>query len=126
MTAEHRLRIGDRDIVLIEGAAGWGECSPFPGYPCDPRSARAAAVEAAETGWPARVRDRVPVNALVVGDLEDEVVVGGCTTVKVKVGRSDPDADVARVARVRDRVGSGVRLRDDATGAWDLDTAVAV
>lgn len=126
MTAEHRLRIGDRDVLLIEGPAGWGECSPFPGYPCDPRSARAAALEAAETGWPARVRDRVPVNSLVVGDVEPDGERVACTTVKVKVGRDDPDVDVERVARVRDRVGPAVRVRIDANGAWDLGTAVAM
>ena len=26
---EHRLRIGDRAVTLLEGPAGWGECSPL-------------------------------------------------------------------------------------------------
>ena len=28
---EHVLRIGDRSVTLIEGPAGWGECSPLAG-----------------------------------------------------------------------------------------------
>ena len=50
-----------REGALIEGPAGWGEFSPFAEY--GPReSARwlASALEAACTGWPAAVRDRVP------------------------------------------------------------------
>ncbi len=43
MITEHHLRIGDRDVLLLEGPAGWGECSPLPGYPCDPSRAYAAA-----------------------------------------------------------------------------------
>ena len=31
--SEHRLRIGDRAVTLLEGPAGWGECSPLPGLP---------------------------------------------------------------------------------------------
>lgn len=125
MTTEHRLRIGDRTILLVEGPAGWGECSPWPGYPCDELRARAAAYEAAETGWPPRVRDQVAVNALLDGDTEAS---DGAefATVKVKVGRGDPTADVERVARVRDRVGRHTRLRVDANGAWDVETAVTV
>ena len=30
---EHRLRLGDRAVTLLEGPAGWGECSPLPGLP---------------------------------------------------------------------------------------------
>ena len=126
MTTEHRLRIGDRNVLLVEGAAGWGECSPFPGYPCDEMLAREAACEAAEIGWPPRVREEVAVNALIVGDIGEAADLAAFATVKVKVGRGDPAADVERVARVRDRVGPHTRLRVDANGAWDIDTAVAV
>ena len=47
---DHRL------VTLVEGPAGWGECSPLPGYPCDPALARAAAEEAATVVWPPAVR----------------------------------------------------------------------
>ena len=55
-----------RSGVLLRGAAGWGEFSPFPDYDAA-TCARwlAAAREAADDGWPAPVRDRVPVNTTV-------------------------------------------------------------
>jgi o-succinylbenzoate synthase len=116
---EHRLRLGDRDVVLLEGPAGWGEVSSVPGYPCNPRAARRAAEEAARDGWPAARRDEVPVNALVEHDL-DVPACTGFPAVKVKL-RSAVDID--RVAAVRDLVGPEVQLRVDANGAWDVDTA---
>ncbi|MDP1806258.1 MAG: enolase C-terminal domain-like protein, partial [Acidimicrobiales bacterium] len=50
-----------------------------------------------------------------------EVAVGH-RDVKVKVGDT---GDVDRVAAVRDAIGPHGRLRIDANGAWDIDTAVA-
>ncbi len=134
---EHRLRIGDRAITLLEGPAGWGECSPLPGYPCDPAMAGQAAVEAASVGWPAPLRDHVSVNALVdvrrtgapldPSDLDrvdlDLAALAGFSAVKVKVRNP---ADVALVAAVRAAIGPAVKLRVDANAAWDLDTAIAV
>ena len=125
---EHRLQIGPRAVVLVEGPAGWGECSPIPGYPCDRTQARRAAVEAATEGFPPARRPEVAVNALV--DATDEIGAPlaerlapyGC--VKIKVGRAAPDEDVARVGAVRDLVGPHVALRIDANGAWDVDTAL--
>ncbi|HWI04190.1 MAG TPA: hypothetical protein VNT52_10290, partial [Acidimicrobiales bacterium] len=61
---EHRLRLA-RDVVLLQGPAGWGEWSPLPGYPSDPATCRRAAEEAATVEWPAPVRGEVRVNALV-------------------------------------------------------------
>jgi len=120
---EHRLRIGDRDVVLLHGPAGWGEASPIPGFPCDPSAARAAATEAATLGFVPRLRERVPVNALVSGPVFDARSLVGYSAVKVKM--HDPaDRDV--VARVRDLVGPGVGLRVDANARWDVDTAIAV
>lgn len=118
---EHRLRIGDRRITLLEGPAGWGECSPMPGYPCDPGAARRSAEEAATVGFPAAVRVEVAVNALVPGPGFDPAALAGFTCVKVKVGYA---GDVDVVAAVRDAVGPAVALRVDANGAWDADTAV--
>ena len=123
MTQEHRLRIGGRDVLLVEGPAGWGECSPFPGYPCDPDRARRSAEEAATIGWPDRVRDGVPVNAYIgathdLGTGPTDLIdgLGGCTSVKVKVGRASPAADIDRIARVRDIGGPTLRIRVDANG----------
>jgi O-succinylbenzoate synthase len=123
---EHRLRIGDRLVTLVAGPAGWGESSPLPGYACEPAASRRAADEAARDGWPSPVRDAVPVNALVDDGPVDAATLVGFPAVKVKVGRPNPDDDVALVAAVRDVIGPGVGLRVDANGAWDLETATAV
>jgi O-succinylbenzoate synthase len=102
--------------------------SPLPGFPSDPEQCRRSAEEAAFTGWLPLVRRQVPVNA-VIGAVAPaqaaaeatEAVAQGMGTVKVKVGDAD---DIDRVARIRNAVGPGIRLRVDANGAWDLDTAV--
>jgi o-succinylbenzoate synthase len=122
---EHRLRIRDREVTLVAGPAGWGEASPLPGYACGDRASRRAAEESARDGWPAALRDTVPVNALVDGPF-DPGAVAGFPAVKVKVGRTDPRADLDLVAAVRDEVGPTVALRVDANGAWDVETAEAM
>jgi O-succinylbenzoate synthase len=120
-----------REGLLVRGRAGWGEFSPFAEY--GPREASrwwAACHEAAHLGWPAPVRDRVPVNVTVpaVGPerAADIVAAGGCATAKVKVAErgQDPGEDVARVEAVRHALGPSGRVRVDANGGWDADTAV--
>jgi len=120
-----------REGVLLQGAAGWGEFSPFLEY--DARVAApwlGAALEAAEAGWPAPVRDRVPVNVTVpaVGPEDAHRIVrgSGCGTAKVKVaepGQSTAD-DQARLEAVRDALGPTGKVRVDANGAWSVDEAV--
>jgi len=119
---EHRLRLA-RHVVLLHGPAGWGEWSPLPGYPSDPATCRRAAEEAATVEWPAPVRSEVRVNALVPAVRPDDAAkaAAGHRDVKVKVGDA---GDVDRVAAVRDAIGPHARLRIDANGAWDIDTAV--
>lgn len=116
--------------VLLKGAAGWGEFSPFPEYD-DATCARwlAAAREAADEGWPAPVRDVVPVNVTVPAVNPEQahqlVTASGCTTAKVKVaevGQTLAD-DIARVEAVRDALGRDGRIRVDANGAWSVDEA---
>lgn len=124
--SEHRLRIGDRAVTLVAGPAGWGESSPLPGYACGPVASRQAAEESARDGWPAAVRDTVPVNALVDRGPVDPSALSGFPAVKVKVGGMEPRDDVDLVASVRDAVGPTVALRVDANGAWDVDTAEAM
>jgi O-succinylbenzoate synthase len=119
-----------REGVLLRGPAGWGEFSPFPEYP--PAVAAPwlrAAVEAATEGWPVPVRDIVPVNVTIPA--VDPATAhrlareGGCRTAKVKVAEPGQslDDDIARVEAVRDALGRGGRVRVDANGAWDVDTA---
>ena len=122
-----------REGMLVRGDAGWGEFSPFLEY--DAREAGPwwqAAVEAAEEGWPAPVRDRIPVNVTVpaVDPATAHAIVSrsGCATAKVKVAEPGQDVaeDEARLEAVRDALGSSGRVRVDANGAWDVDTAVHV
>lgn len=121
-----------REAVLVEGPAGWGEWSPFLEYDEEVAAPWLRCAEEAAAGdWPAPLRDRVPVNVTVpaVGPEQAHAIVlrGGCATAKVKVaepGQSLAD-DVARVEAVRDALGPAGRVRVDANGAWDLDTAVA-
>ena len=120
-----------RSGVLLRGPAGWGEFSPFPDYD-DVTCARwlAAAIEAADAGWPAPVRAAVPVNTTVpavdAATAHGLVRASGCATAKVKVaerGQSLSD-DVARVEAVRDALGRDGAVRVDANGAWSVDEAV--
>ena len=120
-----------RSGVLLHGAAGWGEFSPFPEY--DPSTCSrwlAAAREAADAGWPDPVRESVPVNTTVPA-VEPEraremVSASGCSTAKVKVaepGQTLGD-DLARVEAVRDALGPSGKVRVDANAAWSVDEAV--
>ena len=116
-----------REAVLVEGPAGWGEFSPFPGYPTDDLSGRAAAGEGALQEWPTPVRSTVAVNALIpavepdrAAALTVEALAVGVTVFKVKVGAGD---DLGRLSAVRDAAGPSARLRIDPNGVWDLETA---
>ncbi len=122
-----------REGVLLHGDAGWGEFSPFLEY--DAATAEPwlrAAREAADDGWPAPIRQSVPVNVTVpaVGPDEAAAIVQasrGCRTAKVKVaepGQTLAD-EQARLEAVRDALGPDGRIRVDANGAWSIDEAVA-
>lgn len=153
---EHSLRIPlrapfrgvtEREVTLLEGPGGWGECSPLPGYPCDPSSARSAAREAACEGWPAVLRDRVPVNALIMAVLPEDAaraaadaVADGYWTIKLKLApltslartpvvggdfrtHNEFANAVAIVGSVRDAVGGDVAIRVDCNAAFTVETA---
>ncbi|GAA2162607.1 o-succinylbenzoate synthase [Actinomadura napierensis] len=119
-----------REGVLFQGPAGWGEFSPFAEYgPAECARWLAAAREAAREGWPAPVRDRVPVNVTIPAVGPDRAFemtkASGCRTAKVKVaerGQGDAD-DFARVEAVRDAIGPDGRVRIDVNGGWDVDHA---
>jgi O-succinylbenzoate synthase len=123
-----------REGMLIRGPAGWGEFAPFAEYgPEESAAWLRAALEAAHEGWPAAVRDRIPVNVTVPAcDPERAAAIvrgsAGCRTAKVKVaeqGQTLAD-DLARLEAVRDALGPGGRIRVDANGAWpDPATAAA-
>lgn len=128
-----------REGLLLQGPAGWGEAAPFWNYdPAESSRWLKAGLEAATdnpTDIPLR-RQAVPVNVtvpVVSPEKAYEIVAasGGCATAKVKV--ADPgvglDEDAARLQAVRaalnDTVGTRGRVRIDANAAWDLQQAFA-
>jgi len=120
-----------REGVVLPGPAGWGEFCPFPEYgDAEAAGWLATAVEQAALGWPAPLRDRVPVNVTVPAvDPERArriVVESGCATAKVKVAdhADSLDEDRARVAAVRAALGPAGAVRVDANAVWDVPTAV--
>ncbi|MFC3898742.1 o-succinylbenzoate synthase [Lentzea rhizosphaerae] len=118
-----------RTGLLVEGPAGWGEFCPFEEYDDDEAAPwLACALEAANEGWPAPVRSRIPVNCtvpVVEPEKAHEIVkISGCSTAKVKVAESTLDEDCARLEAVRDALGPQGFVRVDANMMWDVDTAV--
>ncbi len=66
--------ITEREVVLVEGPAGWGEFGPFPEY--DDAEAAEWLRSALESAWlddPAPLRSDVPVNATVPAVDPDQV-----------------------------------------------------
>lgn len=123
--------IMQREALLLEGPLGWGEFCPFPEYG-DAEASRwlASAVEAGWQGFPAPLRNVIPVNATVPAvpaDRVPEVLArfGRVDAVKVKVAERGQtlDDDIARVAAVRNALPDAA-IRVDANGGWDVPTAV--
>jgi O-succinylbenzoate synthase len=117
-----------RSGYLLEGPAGWSEYSPLESWnDAECEAAERSALEAATLPFPAVQRNRVLVNAMVPRLAPDVAAAlalsSGCATIKVKVG---DEQSVDRVAAVRSACGPNVKIRLDANGAWDLDTAVLV
>ena len=127
--------ITEREVLLLDGPAGWGEFAPFLEYgPAESARWLASAVEAAWEGLPAGRRERVEVNATVPAVAADDVPAvlarfPGCRTAKVKVAEPGvPFAqalpgDVARVRAVREVLGPGGRVRVDANAGWSVAQA---
>lgn len=74
--------------------------------------------------------ESIPVHATVGAAGPDESVArateavgSGFETLKLKVGTRPLDADLDRIAAVREAVGPDVDIRVDANGAWDRSTA---
>lgn len=118
-----------REVALIDGPAGWGEFGAFLEYePQEAAAWLASAIEAAYSGPPPTIRDRIPINATVpaIPALEVPKVLArfpDVRTAKVKVaepGQTLVD-DVDRVEVVRALVPT---VRVDANGGWTVDEAV--
>lgn len=129
----HRFRrVDHREAVLIRGQEGWGEFSPFPGYPPGVTTRwLASALEAACSSLPEPGRNWIPINVTVPAVAPDVaarlVLESGAGTAKVKVGEPSQTSgdEEARLAAVRDAIGPEGRIRIDVNAAWDVDTAVA-
>ncbi len=123
--------VTERESLLLQGPAGWGEFCPFPEYG-DAEASRwlASAVEAAWQGFPAPLRAVIPVNATVpavAAGRVPEVLArfGRVDAVKVKVAEHGQtlDDDAARLAAVRSALPDAA-IRVDANGGWDVPAAV--
>ncbi|HEV7166670.1 MAG TPA: o-succinylbenzoate synthase [Micrococcaceae bacterium] len=126
----------EREVLLLPGPAGWAEFGPFTEYD-DVESSRwlSAAIEAGWEGFPAPLRESIPVNATVPAVPADKVAEvlaafseaggGRITAVKVKVAERGQglDDDVARVAAVRSAL-PDASLRVDANAGWSGPDAV--
>jgi O-succinylbenzoate synthase len=122
--------ITTRELVLIDGPAGWGEFGAFLEYG-DAEAAHwlAAALDSAYRTPPPPRRMRIDVNATVpaVDAAQVPEILArfpGARTAKVKVAETGQtlDDDVARVDAVRALVPI---VRVDANGAWTVDQAAA-
>lgn len=123
-----------REVMLLQGPAGWGEFGPFPEYGAA-ESARwlAAGIDAAWSGLGTPLRRSVPVNAILpavsASDVDTVLARYGnldaIPSVKIKVAEpgQDLDDDIARVREVH-RLLPTAGIRVDANGAWSIPQAI--
>jgi O-succinylbenzoate synthase len=121
----------ERETLLLQGPAGWGEFGAFPEYG-DAEASRwlASAIEAGWHGFPEPLRTSIPVNATVPAVPAVQVPeilarFGRVDAVKIKVAERGQslDDDAARVAAVRTAL-PGAAIRVDANGGWNVSAAV--
>ncbi len=124
-------RLNERDGLLLQGQAGWGEVSPFWDYDDDiAASWLAAGFEDAQFGYPEPLRDSIPVNETIPAvNAETAFALADastCGTFKVKIADHSESLaeDLARLEAVR-AAQPHAKIRVDANAAWDVDTAVA-
>ena len=120
-----------REALLIQGPAGWGEFSPFLEYgPAESSRWLAAAIESAYQPYPETAVSRIPVNATLPAVTTEQVArvlehYDAPHTIKIKVAEAGQilQDDIARVAETR-RLYPRAKLRVDANAGWNLDQAV--
>lgn len=127
--------ITTREMLLVEGAAGWGEFGAFPEY--DDREASFWLRNALEMAWqgpPPSCRTHIPINGTIPAldaATDAETIAdliagfGGVTTYKIKVaerGQTLAD-DVARVALVHELAPHAL-IRVDANMGWTVREAL--
>jgi L-Ala-D/L-Glu epimerase len=116
----------DEEGIAGGGLSAPGRCAALTAL-LDLRGRRAAAgvdgLAAPEAAEPEPVRCNATLvagePAAVAADAE-RWAEGGFSTFKLKVGAGE---DVAQVRAVREALGPDVRIRIDANGAWDVETA---
>jgi o-succinylbenzoate synthase len=124
-TQDALLRDAPAARAALQGAL-WDLAARCDGLPLAMRLA--AAIRPGEP--PAR--DVVATHALLVGDTPDsvrasavEARAAGFRAAKLKLGVGSIDEDVASARAARDGLGPDLRLRGDANGAWDAESAIA-
>ena len=117
-----------REVAIFRCSAGWSEFSPFLEYDdVEACTWMEAALEAANTPWPALYRDRVAVNA-TLPIVEVDQVAGilerfpGTTTVKIKVNDFESGAKVVEEVL---NINPEMKIRLDVNGGWDSDIAIS-
>lgn len=123
-----------REVMLLQGPAGWAEFGPFPEYQAVENAHwLRAGLQAGWSGLGTPVREQVPVNATLpaVGPEQVETVLsryGDLDTIPaVKVKVAEPgqtlEDDAARLAEVRTLLPqAGIRV--DANAGWSIAEAV--
>jgi O-succinylbenzoate synthase len=121
--------INIREVALFQGAAGWGEFSPFLEYqPSECVPWLQSAIGGATKPWPELKRSKVKVNGTIPAlnepsDIERIIeTFPGVNTFKVKVG-DNLSEDIARLAKVR-ALRPKAKLRIDVNGNWSVATAI--
>ena len=121
--------VTNREVLLFEGPYGWAEWSPFPEYEDDEGAVwLKAAIEWAFTDFPDLGIKTVKVNATLpaVKDVAGALApFGDFEVVKIKVAEKGQslNEDLQRINEVR-RLYPHARIRLDANGGYDLDTAL--
>ncbi len=143
-----RGRIDGRRGYLLrleasDGRVGWGDCAPLPEAGIDDEAATRYAEECASQDLAAQAAavplsawlagkptpGTIPVNAALgsLAALHPNDIATACTAgfevLKIKVGLAPPAVEIARLAALCEGLPPTVRLRLDANGAWDAETA---
>ena len=117
-----------REVLIFEGPYGWAEWSPFPEYPDEEAAVwLKAAIEFAYTDFQPKAKT-VKVNAtLPAVDNVKEVLepFGKFEVVKIKVAEKGQtlEDDFRRINKVLELYPE-TRIRLDANGAFDIETAI--
>jgi len=131
---KHKFRgIEHREVMLIEGSAGWTEWSPFLEYEDEEAAVwLAAAIEYGYYELPKLITSQVQINA-TLGAIKTKHIVealepfGDFKTVKVKVAEPGQTIveDLYRALRLREFY-PDVKIRIDANGGYSLQNAIEI